>query len=203
MRINKYLMPILTLLALFGVVLTAKATDNWSISGKQTIDIQSLSSADDIRGWMTLEQISTGYDIPQPRLYQLLNIPEDIALETALKDMEGLLPDFEVSTVRTQLAEFLENKTNHIPAGEYQSQGDSVGPTAEPANDILPGSQIKGRHTLAEISSQCQVQLPTLLDALGLPKDTNPDLAAKDLVEQGSIKEIQFIRDAVSSMQTP
>lgn len=203
MRVNKFSLPILTLLALFGAVFTAKAAGIWTVSGKQSIDVQSLSSAEDIRGWMSFEELSTGYNIPLPRLYQLLNIPDDIPPETALKDMEGLLPDFEVTVVRDLVAEFLDDKSNHVPTGDGASPLEGTGRTPVPAGTQLAGSEIKGRHTLAEIASQCQVPLPALLQKLALPADTDPSLAAKDLVEQGALPEIQTLRDAVTGLQSP
>jgi hypothetical protein len=70
-----------------------------------------------------------------------------------------------------------------------------------PAGRILPASEIKGRHTLAEIGQQAAVPLDTLLAALNLPADIDPNTAVKDLVSSGAVSEIQVVRDAVAELQ--
>jgi hypothetical protein len=122
MTVNKYLMPFLVILALFASVTIAKAAGAWSVSGKQLLDVQALSSGDDVRGWMTFQQLSDGYGIPKDTLYELLGIPPEIAVETALKDMESILADFEVSTVREKIDTYLEQAQ---PLGDMQDSGSS------------------------------------------------------------------------------
>jgi hypothetical protein len=230
---NKYLLPLFTLLALFGSYAFARAAGVWSVSGKDSIDVTHMSSGAEIRGWMTLEQISAGFDIPIAELYPLLGIPADIPPATALKDMEGLLPDFEVSVVREKVDASLGIESSgedtsmpvpvetavviptatatpptpsptalvHVPQAQGEGDGSGAGPTPLPPGAILPGSEIKGRHTLNDISEQCQVDVIELLAALGLPEDFDLSIAAKDLIGMGNISEIQTIRDAVTALQ--
>ncbi len=222
MPVNKFFLPILTVLALFGSYLIARASGVWSVSGKQSINVEQMTTGADVRGWMTLEQLSSGYAIPQDDLYILLGIPAEIAPETALKDLEGVIPDFEISVVRERIDAHLAGSpapittpspvlpepqapavsptpTSHTP---QSSGGESAsGPTPLPAGIILPAAEIKGRHTLLEISEQCQVALPELLLALGLPPGTGVDTPIKDLVGTGALTEIQVIRDAVTALQ--
>ncbi len=107
MTVNKFLMPFLVIASLFASVAVAQVAGGWSVSGKQLLDVQELSSGDDVRGWMTLQQLSDSFGIPQDTLYSLLGIPPDVSFETALKDMESILPGFEVSTVREAINNYL------------------------------------------------------------------------------------------------
>ena len=228
--VNKFLAPILVLLAMFGSYAVAQATGFWAVSGKEMIDLGNLTSSADIRGWMTLEQITQGFSIPQDEFFTLLGIPAGIPPTTALKDMEGIIEGFEVTTVREAVDAYLNvaplqpieapeeqpagatpqpapamtptpQPTTHTPEGSGTGDGTGTGPTPLPPGQILPASEIKGRQTLGQIASQCQVTLTDLLAALNLPADTNPETAVKDLVEQGKISEIQTVRDAVTTLQ--
>jgi hypothetical protein len=229
-KVNKFLAPILVLAALFGSYVVAQATGFWSVSGKDMIDLESMTSSEEIRGWMTLEQVFLGFGIPQEAFYQALGIPADIPPTTALKDLEGLIEGFEVTTVREAVDASLSGTplepepapveqvatptptpppstapaaeaTAHVPQGEGTGEGTGTGPTPLPPGQVLPGSEIKGRHTLNDIAEQCQVPLAELLAALSLPADTDVHTAVKDLVEEGKISEIQVIRDVVTALQ--
>ena len=229
--VNRFLAPILVLAALFGSYAIAQATGFWAVSGKEMIDPGGMTSGDDLRGWMTLEQVIQGFGLPQDDFYTALSIPTDIPASTALKDLEGLIEGFEVSMVRDvvdtslsgaplppaqapteapvhaaptpspQVTAPLAGATAHVPQGAGTGEGTGSGPTPLPPGQILPASEIKGRHTLQEVADQCQVALADLLAALGLPVDTDPSLSMKDLVEQGKISEIQLVRDAVIALQ--
>ncbi len=88
---------------------------------------------------------------------------------------------------------------DHVPAGD--GLGDGTGPTPLPAGQVLPASEIKGRHTLAEIAQQAAVPLDGLLAALGLPAGFDPNTAVKDLASSGAVAEVQAVRDAVARLQ--
>jgi hypothetical protein len=232
--VNKYIAPILVMVTLFGSYVVAQATGFWAVSGKEMIDLGNMASSTEIRGWMTLEQVAQGFDIPQAQFYLSLGIPADIPASTALKDLEGLIVGFEVTTVREAVDAFLNGTplqpagssvkppteiiptltptpqvsatppaqdTAHLSQGAATGEGAGIGLTPLPPGQILPASEIKGRHTLQQITDQCQVALIDLLAALDLPADTDPSAAVKDLVEQGKISEIQVIRDVVTALQ--
>jgi hypothetical protein len=226
MSANRYLLPILVILSIVGSYAAAKTNGNWSVSGKQTINTDNLSSSENVRGWMTLEQLSVGYGIEQNELYKLLGIPAEISPETALKDLEGMIPNFEVSSVRESLAIFLGEvleetdiqpfstelpeeevvfqetpiPTEHIPQGA--GSGDGLGPTPLPPGQLLADSEIKGRQTLQEIIDGCQVNQADLLTALELPENTDLNTMIKDLIGIGKVTEIQSVRDAVATLQS-
>ncbi len=212
MNVNRFFLPVLMLVALFGSYLVGKATGFWQVSGRQMLDTGGMSSGSDIRGWMTLEQISEGYGIPLQQLYALLELPASIPASTALKDLEQSLEGFEVSVVRTAVDGYLAGgaqleapiiaptPTSAAPEGgspvEHMPSGEGSGPAPLQPGEVLPGDAIRGRHTLQEIGDQCQVPLPDLLEALGLPADTDLHTAVKDLGV-----EVMLIRQAVTTLQ--
>ena len=56
-------------------------------------------SAADIKGWMTLQQVMNGMKITQAVLDALMSIPPDGPPATALKELEKIVPGFEVSVL--------------------------------------------------------------------------------------------------------
>ena len=137
MTVNKYLMPIIAIAALIAVVLGARLTGDWIVSGKQ-IPLGDMTAAD-IKGWMTLQNVSDGLQIPLPDLYKLAGIPEGAAVPptTAMKDLEGLVEGFEISLLREAAAAYLGG-------GSAPAQAPTPEPapsTATPAPTQLPASE--------------------------------------------------------------
>ena len=220
MRVNRFLMPIIVIVALLGTTFIAQAAGFWSTSGKDSIDLENMTSAD-IKGWMTLQQVMDGLQISKEELYAVGGIPLDIPTETALKELEGVVPDFEISTLREKLAAPANPieplapieptplpqptatpiHTQSITGTLHTGDGTGIGPTPLPPGQVLPADQIKGRMTLREVADQCAVPLDQLLAALSLPPDTNPNIALKDLANAGQISEVTVVKDAVAKLQ--
>ena len=134
MTVNKYLMPIIAIAALIAVVLGARLTGDWIVSGKQ-IPLGDMTAAD-IKGWMTLQNVSDGLKIPLPDLYKLAGIPEgaDVPPTTAMKDLEGLVEGFEVSLLREAAAAYLAG--SGAPAQAPASEPAPPTATAAPATPV-------------------------------------------------------------------
>ncbi len=215
MRVNPLLVPVLVIVALLGTVFAAQSIGMWTTSGRTTVEAAQLNPAD-IKGWMTLQQVIDGLPIDKSALYQAGGIPADISADTALKDLEGVVLDFEISTLRDTLAAPRTELSESTPPAEAtpvpapatatpviaQTAAAHATPTSLPAGVILPGSDIKGRMTLAEVTEQCVVPLDALLAALGLPSDTDANVAIKDLVSQGKLSEVSVVQQAVTTLQS-
>lgn len=104
MRLNKFVMPVVVIVALLGSVGVAQLMGWWMPS----VDVNTMSSPDQIRGWMTLQQMSEQFEIPQETLYERLAIQADVPLTTPLRDLEGRVTNFEVNTVRQMVADYLQ-----------------------------------------------------------------------------------------------
>jgi hypothetical protein len=217
MRVNRFLMPIIVIVALLGTTLIAQAAGFWSTSGKDSTDLENMSAAD-IKGWMTLQQVMDGLKISKEELYSVGGIPLDIPAEKALKDLEGVVPDFEISTLRDKLAAAVNPieplapieptplpqptaTPQPITGTLHSGDGTGVGPTPLPPGQVLPADQIKGRMTLREVAEQCAVPLDQLLAALNLPTTTDSDVAIKDLINAGTLTEVTVVKDAVVKLQ--
>ena len=113
MRIKPMIYGVLVLVVFFGIILGSKSLGIWSTSGKVSASGEQIqpSSGDvnTIKGWMTLEQITTTFDVPLADLLKQFDLPADTPATTAIKDLESDL--FSVTNLKT----WLQSRTQ--PAG--------------------------------------------------------------------------------------
>lgn len=107
MRVNKWLLPVLALVLILGTVGIAQAAGLWVVSGREMVDLTRLKSGDEVKGWMTLQQVADGTGIETAALVAKLGLPADLPPETVLKDIEGIVEGFEITAVRTTVDEEL------------------------------------------------------------------------------------------------
>ena len=103
MRIHKLLLPVLVIALLLGTIAFARATGYWQTTGRRAVSVQQGISSTDIKGWMTLRDLSQGTEIPVEELLVLLGIPADVAETTPLKDLEHIIS---VGQVRAIIADY-------------------------------------------------------------------------------------------------
>ena len=93
MKVNPYLYGVLVLVLFFGVIGVAKATENWSVSGKISATGEKVlptgTNPDEIKGWMTLADISKAYNIPVAELVAQFNLPADTPETKQVKELES------------------------------------------------------------------------------------------------------------------
>ncbi len=109
MRVNKYVMPIVLIVSMFVVVLAAQAAGMWQVTGSTQVVPTTTSGRPDpeaIKGKMTLDEVITTYGVPQADLYAALQLPAETATSTAIKDLESILPNFEVDLVRQAVKDY-------------------------------------------------------------------------------------------------
>jgi hypothetical protein len=163
MRINPILYGFLVLAVFFGVILGFQAAGIWSISGKVTVDGEAVQpSAGDvnsIKGWMTLEQIASTFNVSLADLLKQFGLPDDTPPTTAIKDLESETFD------TTALRNWLQNPVQ--PTGVSQSTSsltepiESVSstssptvqltPTPAPTEHVAPSGTITGKTTFQEL----------------------------------------------------
>jgi hypothetical protein len=131
-RVNKFVMPLVVVVALLGSVWVAKAAGLWQTSGRDQVLLDESGQADPagIKGWMTLQDVADTYGLPLEAVYALIGAGAEIPADTALKDLESLLPDMEVSLVREGVAAYL--------AGTWSAADGPYGAEAPEANDGAP-----------------------------------------------------------------
>ena len=107
MKINPFVYGTLVLIVFLGIIFSAQGLGFWSTSGKVDSSGQAIqpSAADvnTIKGWMTLEQVSTTFNVPVSEILSAFDLPTDTPASTALKDLES--DTFDITALRTWLSE--------------------------------------------------------------------------------------------------
>ena len=93
MKVNPFVYGVLILVLFFGVIGGAKAAGMWSVSGKLTSSGEKIAptgtNVDEIKGWMTLDDIATAYKVPVAEILAAFNLPSDTPGSTQIKSMES------------------------------------------------------------------------------------------------------------------
>jgi len=185
MRIHPFVYGFLVLGVFFGTILGFQRAGIWSTSGKITASgdqVQpSATDVDTIKGWMTLEQITTTYQVPFQELITQFELPADTAPSTPIKDLES--DTFSVTNLRTWLQIRLQ-PVNPVPPGDSSPLPAPQGtPTPANTDQVIPdptahvstARTITGKTTLQELldwgvpENAIQSVLGSELPALGTP----------------------------------
>jgi hypothetical protein len=133
MKINPFVYGLLVTAVFFGTIGGFQLAGIWSTSGKVNGAGQAIQpdagDVNSIKGWMTLEQVMTTFNVPLEELQAAFSLPTDVDPQTAIKDLES-----ETFTVTT-LKAWLETRS---------SSGNSPTPTGTPmSQDVPPISKIQ------------------------------------------------------------
>jgi hypothetical protein len=151
MRISPHVFAITVLVLFLGTFFGFQAAGFWSISGKVTSGGEAIqpsaNDVDTIKGWMTLEQITSTYHVPLEEILAQFNLQPDTLASTPIKDLES--EEFSV----TNLREWLQNWRAPNPTATYNSniQLPTAIPTIAPtevAATLLPTEHVETDQTI-------------------------------------------------------
>ena len=103
---NKTVKPIFVIVSV--VVLFLLIIGSAKIFGLYRVTPKPVSSettikAEDLKGYMTIEEVSNALNISLDEVYQKLDLPESISKDTRLKDISNTVPDFETEDAKEKL----------------------------------------------------------------------------------------------------
>jgi hypothetical protein len=187
MRIHPIVYGFLVLAVFLGVIYGFQAAGIWSVSGKvnsQGRDIQPMGSdTSSIKGWMTLEQITSTYNVSLEEIIQTFNLPPGTTLDTELRSLES--DTFSVSELRLWL--------------QSRTPGEEITPTAAPTLAPTPTTQVESTelHIEEEMKVSGTTTFQDLLDwgltqetietVMGLPMP-DPSLLIRDYLRGQSVQ---------------
>ena len=160
MTIKPFIFGILVLVIFEGLILGFQRAGYWSVSGKVTSGGQSVQPSaedvDSIKGWMTLEQVSTAFGVPLNELLAAFNLPADTPAATALKDLES--DTFSVESLREWLLTLAQPaepeeaaEPNQEPAPTPTLAPTALAATPVPTEHVAPDKTITGKTTFQEL----------------------------------------------------
>ena len=146
-RVNKYLVPVLAVVTLLGSVWVAKAAGVWQTSGRDQVLLDESGQADPqgIKGWMTLNDVSDTYGVPLEALYCMIGASPDVAPDTALKDLEKVVPGMEVWALREEVAAYQDGRWTPED-GCYEDESIEEAPQLTPTPTPTPQATLESEH---------------------------------------------------------
>jgi len=93
---------ILVIAIFFGGLIVSKSVGLFDVLPKQVTAGTKLS-VEEIKGYMTLKDVSIGTGIEIKDLYEKLGIPDSVPTETKLKEVKNFVPGFEVEAAKEKL----------------------------------------------------------------------------------------------------
>lgn len=219
----RWVAPAAFLAIMFGGIGLAQIGGQWITSGRQQVTAGQRLTPDDLRGWMTLQASADGLGMPVADLIGLIDPPDTVVLtgSTAFKDLEDLVPGFELTAFREVVRAHLTNQlppattpadspTPTGPAPVRTTAAPRPVPTPTPAASAThtpaPGSTgapsgITGSMTLRQVAQANGLDPAALVRQAGLPADVALDTPLRDLRDSLPGFEIQSVRDAVAALK--
>ena len=145
-----------------------------------------------IRGWMSLNDLSGGYHIPLDQLYAASGLPRTVKPDLRMNRIaQDYKLDFDPDKMREVVAAALGQEPPAAAAKRPAGQ-----------KDHKPGEeeQVKGFMTLNEVSLKTGVPKDYILKRLGAPASTDPRQPVRDWIHDRG-KTIQDIRGIVLDYQ--
>ena len=224
MKVPIWIIPALTIALLFGSWGIGKAVGQWETSGRQQVVPGEQITVADIKGWMTIQQVADGLGLEPQEIITLLDAPDGVEIgpQTQFKELEELIPGFGLTTFRPVLTAYLTGSAPPAAATSSSSQTSAPAapdptPTGTPTGTGTPGAgsgtptgtgtpgsgstaEITGQMTLRQVADDYGLDVAVLAAEAGLPADTDPDLALKQIRDTVAGFEIQAVRDAVARL---
>lgn len=227
--VNKYLVPVLGIGILAVTVFASKGLGLWVSTGNELVEKKVETGTvmtEDIKGWMTFQQVSDMFKVPLDEMYRGLNLPADTPADTKLKDMETAVPGFEPDAVR----EWLDKRNGGTSMAAVSKSEPSPAPSAVkatvPAETTKPAVQttasvqlaakdtgeeppaltaqstsndIKGSMTIAQVCKAFNISPAVLKEKLGLPANLSDQRDFKSIRVEFNV-EVTTVREAVAAL---
>ncbi len=175
---------------LFALIGVSQLAGKWQTrpAAVSFTDAAGKPDAENIRGWMTLQEIARGFGLPLERLYSAAGIPQRVSPETRLNRIaKDYNLAFEPERVRDVVRSLV---TGASPPPRSPKQR----PSGEPP-------EVRGFMTLHEISLKTGVPKDHLLRSLGVGQEIDGRAPVREWLH-GKGKTIQDLRDAVEQYHT-
>ena len=143
-----WLSPIVFIAVMLGGVGVAQLTGTWITSGKQVVAAGQLT-ADDVKGSMSLQVAADGLGVTVDDLVTLIEPPDRNALSatTLFKDIEALVPGFELTTFRDRLRTFLAARNGATTSTALATASASASPSGTATHTSTPTGTGTGKRT--------------------------------------------------------
>ncbi|GLI58332.1 4Fe-4S ferredoxin [Propionigenium maris DSM 9537] len=156
-----------------GIILVTKITGIYQ-SGPNTLEGVLRGNPDNIRGWMSIEEVAEGFDVPLERLYlELGTTMEKLPPETTIKNSEKVLEAAGIEFDHDQIGEVVAALTSKEVEKVVEGR-------------LKESATLRGRMTLAEVSDYTGLSFQEIVEILEIPGEVYPEDTLKEVAgEQG------------------
>lgn len=188
----------LLIVSLAVFVTTSKLSGKWRTKPEviSFTDPAGKLDPENIRGWMTLQEVSDGYNVPLERLYEACGIPARVPASTPLNRVAGEYEvEFRPDSMREYVREFVSGEASGLEPRAGKKLRSEAGKKESHAGG--EGQEVRGFMTLNEISLKTGVPKDFLFTYLGVPSTIDPRKPVREWIHEHG-KTIQDLRDAVA-----
>lgn len=175
------------IVGLAGMIGVSQATAHWRTKPAMVSfnDASGKPDPEQMRGWMSLRDVSEGYHIPLERLYAAAHLPAQVDPATRLNQVARTYKlDFEPDQMRGVLTAILNQKPAPAPQPKK----------AHPGGE---GEEVKGFMSLREIAEKTGVPEEWLVRRLAVPAGIDVKQPVREWMHSKG-KSIQDLRSAVA-----
>jgi len=148
---------------------------------------------DSIRGWMTIEEISKGFNIPLDSLYRAAGLPRQVTPEARLNAIERTYKiGFEPDKMREAVRSLLDGSPA-LPPTDHARAIKKTGP-----GDEREEAEVRGSMTLNEIALRTGVPAAALRASLKLPDSIDSRQPVREWMHDRGLS-LQDLRRAVAA----
>lgn len=186
MKVSKKTFGISVIAIFWGIILVSMVLGGWQ--AKQSADQVVVKTVEDLKGWMTISEVSKDFNIPLPEMAQILGIKGNLAGEKKLKDLaeeNGSTSD----DYKDKLQKYLDSKS-----------GNNAAKTEEKASPTTTESseEIKGSMTFQEVADKYNIKVQEIYKKLNISTSQDAKVPMKDVTTKYNF-EVQDVRDFVST----
>jgi polyferredoxin len=185
-------------LGLFALVGTSQLVGKWQTRPARVsfTSTQGKLEPENIRGWMTLQEISSGYGVPLDQLYKGAGIPGRVPGSARLNTVARTYNvEFEADRVRGVVRSYLAGKPVTAPPPKKEAKAAPKGDKKGRGTGEEP--EVKGFMTLNEVAMKTGVPKDYILKTLKLPAEIDGRKPIREWMHAHD-KSIQDLRDAVA-----
>lgn len=182
-KFSTLMVGLMGLIIFFGAYGAAKITGTWQTWASVSTTVTAADPTEALFGWMTIRQMAETLQIPVEKVIEYGELPEDIAVDVPVKEIESVDDEELKEKIREKL----------LP-GTSTEEKEAVTPSEAPHPD-----EIKGSMTMEQVSMTYGVDGKEVFERAGWPVESDPSKTLKTLAGETG-REVQEIRDALKEI---
>lgn len=209
-RIPVILYSAVSIALIVGLVVGAKAMGWYGTSGKvsaatgEAITLGPSSVGDDIKGWMTVQQVLDGFSLKKESLYSKFSIPSTVSTKTTVGSLSEEISTFELPALREWIDTKNADSGKAVPQPTASSSTAPATPTASAHPEATSPSstfEVKGKSTIQEVLDATSVSRAEFYKRFSIPDRVPTSTPLSGVQGEGAEGfEVSAVRDWLNTL---